>query len=352
MSKHTVCLIPGDGIGHEVVAAARQVLEAVAPALILVDADAGFGEFERRGRALPKETLARVMAADATLLGAVQSPTRRVDGYRSPVVDLRRVLELFACVRPVRTPPLVGAHPDVDLVIVRENTEGLYAGQETADHDRATTERVVTRAASRRIARYAGELARTQGRRRVTIVHKSNVLRATCGLFREAAHEALDAFDVEVDEMIVDAAAYRLAATPEAFDVIVTTNLFGDILSDVAAAAGGGIGLCASVNAGSDRAVFEPVHGAAPDIAGRGIANPLATIRATAMLLDHLGLALPAARLDAAIDQVLESGPHTPDLGGEAGTSDVVDALLECAAAPVRTDSELTPIQRQPGEDL
>lgn len=324
----TVCLVPGDGIGREVVPQARRVVEALAPGLRLIEADAGFGAFERTGDALPPETLAAVRAADATLLGAVGSPSRRVDGYRSPVVRLRRELDLFACVRPVRTPPLPGARPGVDLVVVRESTEGLYAGLETAGSERAVAQRVVTRRASLRIAGFARDLALREGRRRVTVVHKANVLRATCGLFREAALEALAGSGLDIDEALVDSAAYRLAVDPGCFDVIVTTNLFGDILSDVAAAHGGGLGLVPSASLGAAHSIFEPVHGSAPDIQGRGIANPLATLRATAMMFGHLGLREHARALEGAIDDVLARGPRPVDLGGSAGTGEVTDAVL------------------------
>jgi homoisocitrate dehydrogenase len=189
-------------------------------------------------------------------------------------------------------------------------------------------ERVVTRTATERIARFARDLALRENRRRITVVHKANVLRLTCGLFRETAREVLDGSGLLVEEMLVDSAAYRLVREPEHFDVILTTNLFGDILSDVAAAFGGGLGLVPSASLGPEHALFEPVHGAAPDIAGQGIANPLATFRATALLLHHLDLQGPATRLHAAIDTVLAHGPHTRDLGGTATTTDVTDAVI------------------------
>jgi homoisocitrate dehydrogenase len=329
----TVCLIPGDGIGLEVIREARRVLEALAPGLRFVESDAGFGAFERTGDALPKETIAAVRAADVTLLGAVGSPSRPVEGYRSPVVRLRRELDLFACVRPVRTPPLAGAREGVDLVIVRESTEGLYSGLETKSPGRAVAERVITREASFRIAEFARDLALREGRRRVTVVHKANVLRATCGLFREAAFEALEGSGLEINEALVDSAAYQLVVDPERFDVIVTTNLFGDILSDVAAAHGGGLGLVPSASLGPAHAIFEPVHGSAPDIEGRGIANPLATLRATVMMLRYLKLPEYALALDEAIDDVLAHGPRPCDLGGNARTVDVADAVLDRIAS-------------------
>ena len=327
--SYQICLIPGDGIGQEVIPAARAVLSATGLPLRFHEAEAGWATFGRTGTALPAATRAAVEAADATLLGAVGSPLHAVPGYRSPVVELRRACDLYACVRPVQSPPLPGARRGIDLVVIRENTEGLYSGIETRDDNRATAQRVITRAASARIAQFALDYARRHGRRRITLVHKANVLRETCGLFRETALAVLaDAAPLLVDELLVDTAAYELVRAPERLDMLLTTNLFGDILSDAASAWGGGLGLAASANIGARTAVFEPVHGSAPDIAGRGIANPLAACAAAAMLLDHLGEATHAARIRAAIDDILRAGPHTPDLGGAANTGDVTRALL------------------------
>lgn len=326
----TICTIPGDGIGVEVIGAARQVLEALRLDARFVEAEAGWTTFFRTGNALPETTLQAVCSADATLFGAVSSPSERVAGYRSPIVGMRRALNLSACVRPVQSPPLPGARPNIDIVVVRENTEGLYSGLETRTGDEeATAQRVITRAASERIVRWALAYAQANGRRRITVVHKANVLRETCGLFRETALRVLaEAAPIEVDEMLVDNAAYQLARNPERFDVIVTTNLFGDILSDVASVWGGGLGLAASANYGPHTAIFEPVHGSAPDIAGTGRANPLATFSAAALMLDYLGESTRASTLRAAINAVLRDGPHTPDLGGNATTAAVTDRCL------------------------
>ncbi|GIV96093.1 MAG: homoisocitrate dehydrogenase [Herpetosiphonaceae bacterium] len=327
--SYTICLIPGDGIGCEVIAAAREVLEAINLPARFVEAEAGWSTFERHGVALPDETLAAAQQADATLLGAVGSPSRRVTGYSSPVVALRKALDLYACVRPVSTPPLPGARQGIDLVVIRENTEGFYSGCEASDGVRATALRVVTRAASERIARFALSYARRHNRRRITIVHKANILRESCGLFRSTALEVLaEAAPILVDELLVDTAAYELVRAPERLDIVLTTNLFGDILSDAASAWGGGLGLAASANIGPATAIFEPVHGSAPDIAGRGIANPLAAITAAAMLLDYLGEVERGDRVRAAIAKLLRSGPHTPDLGGSATTAEVTQAIV------------------------
>ncbi|HEX6289680.1 MAG TPA: isocitrate/isopropylmalate dehydrogenase family protein [Herpetosiphonaceae bacterium] len=328
--SYRICLLPGDGIGREVIAAAREVLEATGFDARYDEQPIGWACFQREGTALPEATLAAVRAADAALLGAVGSPSHRVPEYRSPVVALRRELDLYACVRPVRTPPLPQARPGVDLVVVRENSEGLYSGLEQRDGDRAVAQRVITGAGSARIARWALQYARQHGRRRITIVHKANVLRETCGLFRSAALDVLaDAGEIAVDELLVDTAAYHMVRDPERFDVIVTTNLFGDILSDAASAWGGGLGLAASANLGQRGAIFEPVHGSAPDIAGRGIANPLAAIGAAALLLDHLGEAERAQHVRAAIDATLRARVWTPDLGGSATTADVTNVVIQ-----------------------
>jgi homoisocitrate dehydrogenase len=324
-----ICVIAGDGIGPEVIGAATRVLLALVPDAELTEAEAGWGAFERHGTALPAATLAAARAADAVLFGAVASPSHAVPGYSSPIVRLRRELDLYANLRPT-------SGPGVDLVIVRENTEGLYAGRERLEDggDTAIAERVITRRASTRIVRAACELARRRaadlGRPgRVTLVHKANVLRVSDGLFREAALAvARDYPEVALEEMLVDVAAMRVAQSPGRFDVVVTTNLFGDILSDVACIHGGGLGLAASANLGDGRGLFEPVHGAAPDIAGKGIANPLAALECVATLLEWRGLTVAAGRLRSAAAATLRDGPRTPDLGGGAGTVDVTDAVL------------------------
>jgi len=326
--SRVICLIEGDGIGHEVIPAGRRVLEATGLDLAFVEAEAGWDTFQRQGTALPEATLAAVTAADATLFGAVSSPLSPVPGYKSPIVALRRQLDLYANLRPVLSQPIAGSRPGIDMLVVRENSEGLYAGRERADDIEAVTERVITRRGSERIVRRAFELARTR-RSHVTIVHKANVLRATCGLFRTVAFEVAAHYpDVQADEMLVDTAAMRLITDPERFDVLVTTNLFGDILSDEAAALVGGLGLAPSANIGETHALFEPVHGSAPDIAGRGMANPLGTFYAIAMLLDHIGAPEAAARLRTAVLTVLTTGPVTSDLGGDGTTCQVTDAVI------------------------
>jgi homoisocitrate dehydrogenase len=374
-------VLPGDGIGREVVPAALDVLRATGLPFEFVPAEAGWECFQRHGTSLPDETLAAARAADAILFGAVSSPSQPVAGYRSPIVGLRRALDLYANIRPVKTkdqrrktkdsesdPFVLCPSSFVDLVVVRENTEGLYAGKETSDGETAVAQRVITRAASERIARAAFELARArrttaderpeefeQGHLssfvvrhpsapRVTIVHKANVMRETCGLFRTTALRVAEEYpDVTVDEQLVDSAALQLVQRPERFDVLVTTNMFGDILSDVASYWCGGLGMATSANIGDNHALFEPVHGSAPDIAGQGVANPLAAIGCAAMLLEHLAnCSLPnsqqsirdecriwATRIRAAIAATLTNGPKTPDLGGSASTDAVTKVVIE-----------------------
>jgi len=331
MADHRLqlCVIEGDGIGHEVIPAALDVLAATGLAFDVQRAEAGWASFQAHGTALPEATLDIARHADAVLFGAVSSPSHRVAGYSSPIVALRRKLNLFANLRPSVSWPIPTSHPDIDLLIVRENSEGLYLRREHREGDQAIAERLITRAGSARVARVACEWAR-QRRRHLTIVHKANVLPETCGLFRETALEvAADYPDLTVDEMLVDAMAMRLVTQPERFDVIVTTNMFGDILSDEAAGLVGGLGLAPSANLGATPtpALFEPVHGSAPDIAGQGIANPLAAFLSVAMLLDHIGSRETAARVRAAVTEVLRHGPYTPDLGGDAGTTELTDMV-------------------------
>ena len=334
---HVICLIPGDGVGREVIPAARQVIQAVLPDARYQTAEAGWECFLRWGTSLPEITVDAVEAADATLFGATQSPSTRVDGYLSPILTLRRHFDLYSNLRPVTA--LGPGARRVDLLIVRENTEGMYSGREKSDGNAAIAERVITRRASERIARCAFEHARRRAslraksarRAKVTIVHKANVLKLSDGLFREACLGVAAGYpDVEAEEMLVDATAMHLVRDPGRFDVLVTTNLFGDILSDVAAGLVGGLGVAPSANVGDGRpAVFEPVHGSAPDIAGQGIANPVGAILSAAMLLEHLGEDACARRVRRAVLATVTAGITTMDLGGSASTQQVVQAILE-----------------------
>jgi len=229
---YNVCLIPGDGIGLEVIPAARQVLEALGIAFQFTSAEAGFACYQKLGDPLPGVTVEACRSADAVLFGSVTTPPNMV-GYKSAIVSLRRELDLYANVRPTISLPIPGARPQLDLVIVRENTEDLYGGDEDYGDERAVTRRIITRAASQRIVEFAYQLAQTQQKRKVTIVHKANVMRATCGLFLKVALEVASRYpDIQTETMLVDAMAMHLVKDPQKFEVIVTTNMFGDILSD------------------------------------------------------------------------------------------------------------------------
>lgn len=332
MSKvYRICLIEGDGIGHEVIPAARRVLEATPLSFEFLEAEAGWEVFERTGYSLPDRTLEQAGQADAILFGAATSPTRAVPGFRSAIRGLRKHFDLFANLRPAHHQPVPGSVEGVDLVVVRENTEGMYVGQERLYHHGkvAIADRVITYDASYRIVDYALQLARTR-RRHLTLVHKANVLPLSDGLFLQAAHDAAQHYpDVTISESIVDACAMRLVRHPQSFDVLVMENLFGDILSDLTAGLVGGLGIAPSGNIGPQTALFEPVHGSAPDIAGQNTANPTAAILSAALMLRHLGEAHWAHQIEQAVDQVLRQGPRTPDLGGQATTPQFAHAVAQ-----------------------
>jgi homoisocitrate dehydrogenase len=329
---YRLCVIPGDGVGQEVIPPAVEVLRRVLPDLEVSEAQAGWACFQRTGNSLPQNTLDAIAECGAALFGAVSSPARRVEGYRSPIVELRQRFGLYANLRPTRGLTSVDHRAtNVDLLIVRENTQDLYAGRERMQGEEAIAERVITRAASERIARVAFALASERPRRHVTIVHKANILPITDGLFRDAVRDVgADYPDVAISEMLVDTAAMMLAARPEQFDVIVTTNLFGDILSDLASVWGGGIGMAPSLNLGDGVAIAEPVHGSAPDIAGKGIANPCGAILSAALLLRHHWHRPELAEcIEQATYAAIACGARTPDLNGVATTRDVTSAILE-----------------------
>jgi homoisocitrate dehydrogenase len=324
----TICLIPGDGVGREVVPAAARVLEALNVGIVFTHAEAGWDCFQKHGTALPDATIAAIRAAGWALFGATSSPSTKVAGYTSPVLAMRKLFDLYANLRPTLSIP--GGRAGVDLFIVRENTEGLYSGRERREGDTAITERVITVKASERIARVGFEFA-TKRRKQITIVHKANVLKETDGLFRDAClRVAADYPTVKVSELLVDACAMWLVKDPTRFDVIVTTNLFGDILSDEAAGLIGGLGVAPSANVGAGGvAYYEPVHGSAPDIAGQGIANPVGTILSAAMLLRDAGLPDQAVRVEQAVMAALEAGVTTRDLDGTASTDQMTDAIIQ-----------------------
>lgn len=320
-----VCIVEGDGIGHEVVPAAVQVLRAVAPDVVTHEADAGWDCFQRTGTSLPEETLRLAMDCGAVLFGAASSPSYPVEGYYSPVVRLRRTLQTHANLRPTRYLPVPTARPGIDLLIVRENTEDLYVGHEQTfdEGQRSVAEKVITRAATERVARTAYEMAMHSGRQKVTIVHKANVLPQSDGLFRRVALEIGSMYpEIYTDELLVDTAAFWMVRDPSRFDVVLTSNLYGDILSDMAAALAGSLGLAPALNLGEGIAIAEPVHGSAPDIAGQGIANPTAAILSMAMLLRyHWNRQEAAQRVEDAVYTTLAEGDYTSDVAMEGAIS-------------------------------
>lgn len=331
MKTYRIALLGGDGIGPEVLGAARQVLEALPLRWEWLEGEIGWGAYQHCGDPLPPDTLTLIRQADATLFGAVTTPPD-VPNYRSPVLRLRQELNLYANLRPCRSIPHPISRPGINLLIVRENTEDLYVGREHLEEngETAVAEMVITRRASARIMRIACEQACQRGLQRVTIVHKANVLRQTSGLFRRVALEVGAEYPhLQVDEMLVDTCAMELIRAPQSFGVIVTTNLFGDILSDEAAMLVGGLGLACSANIGEHTAVFEPVHGSAPALAGKNLANPLAAIGSAGMMLEYLGEGGWAQRVQSAMQRVIANRQVTPDLDGTLGTQAVAEAVIE-----------------------
>jgi isocitrate dehydrogenase (NAD+) len=326
-----VVIIPGDGIGPEVSAAVKEVVRATGAAITWVEASAGQGAAERYGDPLPPSTLDVIHRYRVALKGPCATPIGK--GYRSINVRLRKELDLFASIRPVQSLPGINVpYRDVDLVVVRENTEGLYSGLEHVVVPGVVESlRIITRSAAERIVRYAFELARTKGRRRVTFCHKADVLPLSDGLFLATARNVADDYPfLEFEELHVDALCLQLALDPTRYDVLVMENLFGDVISDLCAGLVGGLGLVPGANLGSRYALFEAVHGTAPDLAGKGLANPIALIRSAAMLLDHIGQRHPAARIEASVRATLQAGKGlTRDLGGNGTTASLTEQLIE-----------------------
>ncbi len=326
-----ITLIPGDGIGPEVTGAARQIIDALQLGLEWEEAIAGAGALEEYGTPLPDETIESIRRNKIALKGPVTTPVG--SGFRSVNVGIRKALDLYANVRPSKTMAGISSrYSGVDLVIFRENTEGLYAGIEhMIGEDAAESIRLITRRASRRIAQSAFDFARRTGRRKVTAGHKANILKLTDGLFLDAVRQVAAEYpEIEYDEVIVDALSMRLVLEPTDFDVLVLPNLFGDIVSDICAGLVGGLGVAPGANLGDEAAVFEAVHGSAPQIAGQNIANPTAIILSAAMMLEHLGFPAEAARVREAVAEVISAGKWvTPDLGGTATTSDFTKAVMQ-----------------------
>ncbi|KAL6948736.1 homoisocitrate dehydrogenase [Hanseniaspora vineae] len=343
----TIGLIPGDGIGKEVLPAGRQVLDNLSSSHGLkfnyIDLEAGWGTFEKTGKALPDETIDILKSeCNGALFGAVQSPTTKVEGYSSPIVALRKRLGLYANVRPIKSVAGTGDRP-VDMVIVRENTEDLYIKEERSYVD-ANGKRVaeaikrISESATEKIAKIALKIALQRydvnGKATLTVTHKSNVLSQSDGLFREVCKKIYQSNPelygkLGYNEQIVDSMVYRMFREPECFDVVVAPNLYGDILSDGAAALVGSLGLVPSANVGDNFVVGEPCHGSAPDIAGKGISNPIATIRSTALMLEFMGHPEAAQQIHKAVDlNAVENQIKTPDLHGKNTTQDVINDIL------------------------
>ena len=329
--SHSVALIPGDGIGPEVMDAVLRVVEATGVEITWERHDAvGQAGVDKCGEPLPEAVVASVRRHGVALKGPVSTPLHK--GFRSVNVTLRRQLDLFANVRPCRTLPGIRSRfSGVDLIIFRENTEGLYSGIENYDARLEIADSIarITRHGSRRIIRFALEYARRHGRRALTLVHKANVLKATTGMFLEEGQALAAAYpDVAFNHRIIDNMAMQLVMAPEEYDCIVTTNLFGDILSDLCAGLVGGLGVVPGANLGSDCAVFEAVHGSAPDIAGRGVANPTALLRSAAMMLHYLGEGRAAHAVETAVsDAYAEGRDLTPDVGGTCTTQQFASRL-------------------------
>ncbi len=328
----TITVIRGDGIGPEIMDATLHVLDALKTGLDYEFADAGLVALEKTGELLPDATMDSIRRNKVALKSPLTTPVG--GGFSSINVELRRRFDLYANVRPAKSFPNTKSRfpSGIDLITVRENTEGAYTpeGQETsADGETAISIMRITRKGSERIVRYAFDLARRTGRKKVTVVHKANILKSTSGLFLNVAREvAKDYSDIECNELIVDNCCMQLVMQPEQFDVIVTTNLFGDIISDLCAGLIGGLGLTPGANIGKDTAIFEAVHGTAPDIAGQGKANPCALMLGAAQMLDHLDLGDKAGRLRAAIVATLEARDSlTPDLGGSGNTMSFAEAI-------------------------
>jgi len=337
MSTHHVVLIPGDGIGPEVAGATRRVLEAAGAPIDWIECQAGVAALESAGEVLPAATLQAIRQHTVALKGPCTTPVGK--GFKSVNVQLRQALDLYAAVRPVRSMPGVPTRfENVDLVVVRENTEGLYSGIENVVTEGVVASlKVATEKACTRIARWAFDYARRRDRNKVTVFHKANIMKLTDGMFMRCAEQIAAGYkDIAFEELIIDAACMRLVQDPSRFDVLVMENLYGDVVSDLCAGLVGGLGVVPGANIGNDMAVFEAVHGSAPDIAGQNKANPLALLMSAVMMLNHLAESRSdeacravAVAIKTAYDKALADGAKTGDIGGNLGTSQFADAVIE-----------------------
>uniref|UniRef100_A9AB63 Isopropylmalate/isohomocitrate dehydrogenase n=1 Tax=Methanococcus maripaludis (strain C6 / ATCC BAA-1332) TaxID=444158 RepID=A9AB63_METM6 len=325
-----ICVINGDGIGNEVIPETVRVLSEIGD-FEFIETHAGYECFKRCGDAIPEKTIEIAKESDSILFGSVTTPKPnelKNKPYRSPILTLRKELDLYANIRPTFN------FKDLDFVIIRENTEGLYVKKEYYDekNEVAIAERIISKFGSSRIVKFAFDYAVQNNRKKVSCIHKANVLRITDGLFLEVFEEISKKYEklgITADDYLIDATAMYLIRNPQMFDVMVTTNLFGDILSDEAAGLIGGLGMSPSANIGDKNGLFEPVHGSAPDIAGKGISNPIATILSAAMMLDHLKMNNEAEYIRNAVKKTVECKYLTPDLGGNMKTFEVTEKIIE-----------------------
>ncbi|MDK2892522.1 isocitrate/isopropylmalate family dehydrogenase [Methanohalophilus sp.] len=323
-----LAVIEGDGIGKEVIPAALQVLDCFSLPFEKIPVEVGYGRWEKTGQAISNEDIATLKECDCILFGAVTTPPD--PNYKSVLLTIRKELDLYANIRPIH--PIKGIKGinesnDFDILIVRENTEGMYSGIEEVGEEVAFTKRIVTKRCSMRIAEIACKFAKKHNQK-LTIVHKSNVLKSD-SLFLNTCRQVADSMGVEHNDMLVDAMAYDMIRSPQKYGVVVATNLFGDILSDLGAVLVGSIGLVPSANIGKNQALFEPVHGSAPDIAGQGIANPIAAILSVKMLLDWIGEEDAARQVELAVENTILKGITTPDLGGTATTQELTHEIVK-----------------------
>ncbi|MCE5296551.1 MAG: isocitrate/isopropylmalate dehydrogenase family protein [Euryarchaeota archaeon] len=323
-----VSVVQGDGIGPEVIGATMAVLRSMDLPIEFIEADMGLECHSRTGEYIPESSIETIRSSDCCLFGAITSPSSSMPGYRSPILFLRREFDLYANIRPVRRPSPDLGLVDLDLTIVRENTEGMYTGIEREENGVVTLERKVTEKACRRLVRYAIDLCQRNSIDTLTCVHKSNVLRRSDGLFRKVFFEEMEGRDIVARELLVDAAAAAMVTRPREQKCYVTLNLYGDILSDEAAALIGGLGFAPSGSYGESFALFEPTHGSAPDIAGMGIANPTATLLSAVMMLEYLDLKNDASRLKKAVYLTLNEGVRTSDAGGAFRTGDYCHEII------------------------
>jgi isocitrate dehydrogenase (NAD+) len=332
MTRHKITLLPGDGIGPEVTAAVVQIIECTGVEVEWEKYVAGAEALARFGDPLPQEVLDSIIRNRVALKGPVTTPVGT--GFASINVRLRKTLDLYSNLRPVRSMPnIITRYEDVDLIVVRENTESLYAGLEHEVVPGVVESlKIITEKASTRIAKFAFEYARTHGRKRVTAVHKANIMKLSDGLFLSCFRNvAKDYPNIEADDRIVDNLCMQLVQNPQQFDILLLENLYGDIVSDLTAGLVGGLGVVAGANIGENGAVFEAVHGSAPDIAGQNKANPLALLKSAVLMLQHIGEMGPAKRIEDAIEKVLAMGPEvrTRDIGGTGSTTDFTSAICE-----------------------